>query len=180
MRNSWIFWTLTVGIIIAVLIAFNYQKHNENIPLSEIFPEDTENPVAVEYEFVNKETAPAAQDMPKSADVQPNAVTIAVPPKPAVAPASAPQSAPRVQAVKTGNFPYRIQVASSKDKKKAEEMVVRLKSKNTEAKIVEKNLGDKGTWYRVYAGQFSTKKEAEDFLPKIKADFPESFVISSQ
>ncbi len=180
MKNSWLTWTLIVGVVVVVLIAFNHQNRNQNVPLTEIFPEEKENPSNVEYEFVNKEQASSApaKAAPKPAVVAKPVTPAPTAPSPAVAPA--PTSSSTAPIVKTNNLSYRIQVASTQDKKKADEMVSKLKAKNMDAKIVEKNLGDKGIWYRIYIGQYATKKEAEDFAQTIKADFPNSLVISTR
>ncbi|MCA9399422.1 MAG: hypothetical protein KC618_06710, partial [Candidatus Omnitrophica bacterium] len=76
MKNSWLIWVFIAGVVITVLVAFNYQgSNNETVPLSEIFPEEQSYPVAADYEFadetpdqVAETTAPAEVRKVQTAD----------------------------------------------------------------------------------------------------------------
>ena len=74
---------------------------------------------------------------------------------------------------------YRIQVASFRDLAKANVKMEEIKKKGYRSYIIARDLGEKGTWYRVYVGTFSNKNEAAEHLTKVKADYPDSFLISS-
>lgn len=51
MKRTWLVWTLVGGVLITVLIAFNYERGKEAVSLSEIFPEKGAFNNEVEYEF---------------------------------------------------------------------------------------------------------------------------------
>ena len=61
-----------------------------------------------------------------------------------------------------------IQVASVKNEKKASQEVARLKSRGLEVFMRHETVGEKGMWYRIYVGQFTTKEEATQFAKKIR------------
>src|SRR3989344_8883246 len=51
MKRTWLVWTLVGGVLVTVLIAFNYERGKEAVPLSEVFPEKGALHGEVEYEF---------------------------------------------------------------------------------------------------------------------------------
>src|SRR3989338_5672038 len=51
MKRTWLVWTLVGGVLVTVLIVFNYERGKEAVPLSEIFPEKGALDREVEYEF---------------------------------------------------------------------------------------------------------------------------------
>ena len=167
MKNTWIIWVLIVGVVVTVLIAFNHQG-KENVPLSDLFSEQkaTQN---VEYEFVQNGQPPVADITQKQV---PSATV------PAVETPAAPTAVSESTSAGMKNIPFTIQVASFKDKAKAEKVVNDLNKNQFSAYIVANTTPDKGTWYRVYAGKFETKDQAEASLTKIKATYKESFIIS--
>lgn len=59
-----------------------------------------------------------------------------------------------------------VQVASLKDKKEAEAIKSKLLSKGQAAYIVESNVPDKGTWYRVRVGKHLKHQEAGELAAK--------------
>jgi cell division septation protein DedD len=73
---------------------------------------------------------------------------------------------------------YTIQIASFKDKKRAEEALVGIQAKVPSAYIASRDLGEKGVWYRIYAGQFERQNDAEVTLSDIKQNYDSSFIIS--
>lgn len=205
MKNKWMVWFVVVGILITILIAFNYEGGRRAVPLSEIFPEEQAQPV--EYEFFEADNKlasmiddsrakePAQTPAPKV--VEPKAVTAAAASAPAsaagsVAPASStisPKSssgapvvssavAPKPQTTPTRTFT--IQVASFKDKDKAEKALTQVKEKGYPAYIDPKSRQEGGFWYQICVGKFNVKQEANDLLGKIQQDYKDSFIKNLQ
>ncbi len=112
----------------------------------------------------------------------PQDITI-IPPAPAVT-ASVPEKVPSTKSVKKdvaakttpAKGTYKIQVASFKEAAKANKLLAKLKDGGYEAKIAERNLGEKGTWYQVLVGPFTNKVEAETNLSELKTTYKESFI----
>lgn len=190
MKNSWLVWLFVVGVIITVFVAFNYQDRQKTVSLNDIFPEEYSDPVDVEYEFVD-ETPIAVKAVEEGAveaiakqearvSVIPTPQQVAsepvksAPPAPPVA-AKAPVAKIDNAAPKSG---FTIQVASFKEKGMADKMAEELRKKNFVSSVGQRNLGDKGIWYRVYVGQYESKAQAEANLGAVKAIQPNSFVIS--
>lgn len=71
---------------------------------------------------------------------------------------------------------FTIQVASFQDKARAEIVASSLKQKGYQPAISSKELADKGTWYRVFVGDFDTKEEAKSLLDKLKENHKDSFI----
>lgn len=196
MKNSWLVWLFVVGVIATVVVAFNYEKGKNTVPLSEIFQEEQAVPVDVEYEIVKNDstetitaTAIQAEALSKTAGSSASTATAKAPAtsSPSVVSAAAGSQA----AVKETSFsgsdlssvPFTIQVASFKEKSRAQQVVDTLKSKGYLGQIVARNLGEQGVWNRVYVGEFSAKSEADSYLKKIQSDFAgkiNGFVISPQ
>ncbi len=193
MKNSWLIWIFIVGIVVTVLVAFNYQGGRDAVPLSEIFPDET-YPVEIEYEFVDSDeetstsessaipvepTAVASQTIPEKAAEPVETATPTATETTATAVAQTVPAAERA-AVAPADYAYTIQVASFKKKERADNSMKELLQKEYAAFVVSKNLGDKGTWYRVYVGNFDAKNQAEEFLSGFKQRYENSFIISSK
>ena len=196
MKNSWLIWFLVVGVVITVLVAFNYQDDQGSIPLSEIFPETQESyPVNIEYEFVDEADTTASAEQAKKIDVvqsQPSEPAVELEKKEETAQESVAAVQEKVsevskkveevavvttEAAKTlGN--YSIQVASFKKQERAQQKVGELAKKELEAFVLARDLKDKGTWYRVYVGQFDSKADANDSLANVRKVAADSFIIS--
>ncbi|MCA9405283.1 MAG: SPOR domain-containing protein [Candidatus Omnitrophica bacterium] len=200
MKNSWLIWVFIAGVVITVLVAFNYQgSNNETVPLSEIFPEEQSYPVAADYEFadetpdqVAETTAPTevrkvqtaaetateekTQEIAKATTQATTPTTKAVTEEAASTTTNKNTTVPTVTDLK--KIPYTIQAASFKDKASAEEVATKMREKGYLAFVVGRDLGAKGTWYRVYVGEFNTKTEADTSLTEVKKDYKDSFVIS--
>lgn len=174
MKNQWPIWIFLVGVIIVVLIAFNYQSERDSMPINQLFPqEEVKQEPTVEYEFV---------DMAKPEPLaEPESV-----PAPAV---PAGQSAP-TQTVPTpspttvtsggvSSASLTIQVLSSNNKDRAEEALKKALAAGYPAQLVTKDLAEKGVWHRIYVGQFSTKAAAEESLLKVKKNYPDAFIITT-
>jgi len=71
---------------------------------------------------------------------------------------------------------FTIQVASFQDKARAEIVASSLKQKGYQPAISPKGLPEKGTWYRVFVGDFDTEEEAKTLLDKLKEDHKDSFI----
>ncbi|MCG2677250.1 SPOR domain-containing protein [bacterium] len=71
---------------------------------------------------------------------------------------------------------FTIQVASFQDKARAELVANGLKQKGYQSVISSKGLPDKGTWYRVFVGDFDTEDEARSLLEKLKESHKDSFI----
>jgi cell division septation protein DedD len=71
---------------------------------------------------------------------------------------------------------FTIQVASFQDKSRAEIVANDLKQKGYQPVISPKELPDKGTWYRVFVGDFATEEEAKSLLGKLKENYKDSFI----
>lgn len=71
---------------------------------------------------------------------------------------------------------FTIQVASFQDKARAELVSEELKKKGYIPVISAKDLGDKGTWYRVWVGDFESEEKAGELLKTLKEDYKDSFI----
>jgi len=71
---------------------------------------------------------------------------------------------------------FTIQVASFQDKARAEIVANGLQQKGHQPVISSKELLGKGTWYRVFVGDFDTEEEAKSLLDKLKEDHKDSFI----
>ncbi len=92
-------------------------------------------------------------------------------PKPVVVPILPVVSKPVVSksaAVASGS--YLVQVASVKQRQGADDLSNRMKKKGYAAFVEAADLGAKGNWYRVYAGPFASKADAEKAVRSLKAD----------
>lgn len=169
-RKSWFAWVLAFTVI-AMFVMFSYYGSDGAVPLSEIFPDEEVFPVDIEYEFVRDEAVLSeAEEMvqvfPETQAAAPVAEAILKDFPPA-----------EVKSIDKENA-YTIQIASFKDKKLAEKAVVKIRAKVPSAHIALRDLGQKGIWYRIYAGQFEQRSEAEVTLSNIKRNYSSSFIIS--
>lgn len=186
MRNSWFMWVFIVGVVVSVLIAFNYQGGKTAVPLSDIFPDEVEYPVDIEYEFVETEAPTAVSTV---ADVVPvivpavekaPVVETVSPVKPSVSVAKKTETKSIVTTAAPQGQYYTIQVASFKTQGQAEDAQKKLAGHSIEAYIVKKDLAEKGVWYRLYVGQFDSKEKAQASLGQVNKIYSGSFVIFSK
>jgi cell division septation protein DedD len=179
MKNSWLIWLFVVVAIVTIFAVFNHQSVQKQKSLSEIFPNNEEViPIDVEYEYIDTEpqtpsetrgtyqaetTAPAASETAQ-AESKVN-ITVERIEKPEVA--------------TNGSLPaFTIQIGSFRKQSQAEEVVAKLKNAGHDSFIVSRDLGEKGVWYRVYAGRFNTKADANAYLPKLQSMYKDAFVIT--
>jgi len=175
MENSRLIWFFVAMVVITVFIAFNYQGGKETVPLSEIFPEEEVPSVDIEYEFVKSGEEPTASPKAQRVVETPQAVS-----------AGQREVVYKRPLLKKGlsvsndsaTASFTIQLASFKDKNRAEKFLGKVKGKGYAGYLVSRDLGEKGVRYRVYAGKFTMKDKAEEFLSEIRKDYPSSFIIS--
>lgn len=74
---------------------------------------------------------------------------------------------------------YSLQVGSYANKEKAQQMVKQYQSKGLHARVGEISFPQKGVWYRVYVGQYSSSTDAEIARQKIHAEYQVMPVIVS-
>lgn len=191
MKKSVIIGIFLVGVLGTVFYIYNYQTAQQEISLNTIFAGEESYPSDVEYEYVGADGKTISQTAAKvkQASLQeiPTQITQPVEKTTQVIQTAATTipEADQVVAEKIttsvsslAKSAFTIQVASLKDKAGAERVLKDLSTKSYSGFIVPRDLGDKGTWYRVYVGQFDIKSEADAFLAKVKQDFPSSFVIA--
>ncbi len=181
-KNQWMIWTIVAVVIVVILIAFNYQGDKSDVvPLSEIFPEDNmQASQGVEYEYVPADSPQARQVPAEAVPPAKSAPKTLKAKQPAAAPAAvtapAPVAAPSVPA--QGN--YAIQILSSTDKAATEKALEKAKGKGlTNAYLVTKETNS-GTRYRIYAGPFATKQEADAALPTVQGNYKDAYIISTK
>lgn len=86
------------------------------------------------------------------------------------------EKAATAQAILTAGVGFTIQVASFQDKARAELVSEEFKKKGYIPVISAKDLGDKGTWYRVWVGDFESEEKARELLKTLKEDYKDSFI----
>jgi len=169
MNKSWFTWAFIGAVVVTVLIAFNYQGGKDAVPLSEIFPDEEGMSVGVEYEYMQEEvvTREVHEELPKFRENQVNEP---------VELESISLISENISTEKAFNFT--VQIASFKDEKKAEQALTKIRTKIPSAYISTQNLGSKGIWHRIYAGQFELRSEAELTLRDVKQNYDSSFILS--
>ncbi len=187
MKNILFKGLLITGIAIVILAALYYKESNKDLPLSEIFPE--EHPYQADIEYVNETSEQQIQPVQnKTKEVQTQTITK---PIPVVKPLkestqmttatskSVDQKTVSATPLNVQKF-YTVQVASLKDKSKAEALIQNLKKKSFDSFLKAAEVKDKGIVYRIYAGNFVTKAKAEDFLQSNQKDLNGGFVVVIQ
>lgn len=71
---------------------------------------------------------------------------------------------------------FTIQAASFQDKARADIVVEGLRKKGYTPTISAKDLGEKGTWYRVEVGEFESEEKARGPLEALKEHYKDSFI----
>lgn len=124
----------------------------------------------------SKAAAPATTTPRPAATSSPTATTTTAPRQvtasaPAVAPTAAPAAEKKTAPAKSDSGAlYVVQVASLQQKSAADGLRDRLAQKGYPAYVEGVNLGDKGYWYRIYAGPFTSRDTANSSAAAIKAD----------
>jgi len=83
------------------------------------------------------------------------------------APGKSVQPAPLKADKKEKTDAFQVQAAAYRDARQAEKMVERLKSMGFNARVVSRDIPDKGRWFRVVAGDFENRKKAEQAASQI-------------
>lgn len=200
MKRTWLVWTLVGGVLVTVLIAFNYERGKDAVPLSEIFPEKGALNSEVEYEFFDTDekgsalVSTAETKQQSLRPVQPSpAVAAKVPAastpiakQPAVSPG--PVAKPKAAATVTAGASmgpaagggsgkiYTIQVAAFKDRSRADKAVAQAQQKGYSAYVDERSRDDGGTWYQICIGKFDAQSPAKELLTKVKQDYKDGFI----
>lgn len=104
-------------------------------------------------ESPKEETRAAAKEQASPAVVKEQAITASVPASPP--PKAAPLPAPAADGA------FVVQVASFRARPDADKMAARLKNYQMNTSIVSVDLGNKGVWYRVIAGPYKERNEAD-------------------
>lgn len=197
MKRTWLVWTLVGGVLVTVLIAFNYERGKETVPLSEVFPEKGALHNEVEYEFFDtdekgsalvttaetKQPGRPAQAAPTvaakapiaSAVVKQTAASNAAAVKPAVTVAATGSSSGGAAIGGSGKI-YTIQVAAFKERNRADKAVAQAQQKGYSAYADERTRSDGSTWYQICIGKFDTNASAKELLTKIKLDYKDGFI----
>lgn len=202
MKRSWFIWLFVGGVVVTILLALNYEGNRKVTPLSEIFPDEA-TPVEPEYEFIeadeklatmvesikSKDAASVPAPQQAAVPVAPKTSTPShVPPKQGVVVPAV--SASKVKAVvpppppvgsttaakSEGGTVFTIQIASFKDKGKAESALDHAQKKGYSAYLNSQTRPNGDIWYRVYVGKFNAQDEAKILLGKIKQDYQDGFI----
>lgn len=198
MKRTWLVWILMGGVLVTVLIAFNYERGKETVPLSEIFPGKGALHNEVEYEFFDtdekgsalvatpemKQPSRPVQSAPAAAAKAP---VTSVPAKQASAVTSStakPKTTVVTPASSSGGTTitggsgkiYTIQVAAFKERSRADKAVAQAQQKGYSAYVDEKSRSDGSIWHQICIGKFDTQSPAKELLIKIKQDYKDGFI----
>ena len=198
MKRTWLVWTLVGGVLVTVLIAFNYERGKEAVPLSEIFPGKGALHNEVEYEFFDtdekgsalvataetKQPSRPAQAAPTAAAKAPVTSVPAKQASVATSSTAKPKTTVVTPAGPSGGTTttggsgkiYTIQVAAFKERSRADKAVAQAQQKGYSAYVDEKSRSDGSIWYQICIGKFDTQSPAKELLIKIKQDYKDGFI----
>lgn len=71
-----------------------------------------------------------------------------------------------------------VQVYSFKEKSRADVALEKLKAKGYRAYILVSDLGERGIWYRVRVGTFSSEEDARKALEAVLIDFKNGIIVT--
>lgn len=77
----------------------------------------------------------------------------------------------------TTQYQHAIQIISLSDQNRAQDVLNKLTAAGFTGYVAPADLGDKGIKYRVFAGPFYTKDEANTKLPEVKAIYKDAFIL---
>ncbi len=201
MNKTYVFAIVAVIVLSGVLIFTNHEQNKDAIPLSKIFPSEPVVPGDIEYEYVDTKQPKTKESLEKKASAQKtpigrNVLITASKDITETSKAKDSNSAGIPLEVKSGKVPiqqniptqlsssdmkaikFTIQIASFKEKSKADKIFADLRSKKYDAFVINSSMKDSGMRYRVYVGKFVQKSQAEELLAQIKPQFKDSFVIA--
>jgi len=171
---TWQKVAIVLILIFGLIIAFSYFQ-SARVEQRNVTPEMTLPALEEGQTNLDIFDLPMPTDMPVT-ETAPSAATIPAAPIAKTLPAAVEKTPPSVPIPSSKTGSYSIQVSSFKDMEKAKKLQQKLKEGGTESKIVEKNLGEKGTWYQVVVGPYGSKTEADVQLLEIKIKYPDSFI----
>jgi len=195
MKNSWLVWFAVAGALITVLVALNYDGGQGTVPLTEIFPDEQAR--GIEYEFVETggesaalgDNAAAKKDRAAGGDLKAASVqkasgifsgqTSVAPQKVQTLPSALVSVSPHAVAA-SGSKTFTIQVASFKDKVRAEKALNQAQERGYSAYIDSQSRESGGFWYRVCIGKFNVQEEAKNLLIKVRQDYKDGFIKTLQ
>ncbi len=201
MKKSWYIVIFVAAVMITVVITLNYKSRQKSEDLSELVSEEESSSPDVQYEFMDN----APQTTENAAGMTESMAPTAMKPAPQAAPAPSLQPAtmvkpknsslnePEAYQAKATSVPsapsvspsaaaaqhtFTIQVSSFKDQKKADLFLAEVRKKEATAYMLTKELGEKGTRYRICVGDFMAKAQADEYLKKIQEIYKEGFVVA--
>ena len=74
-------------------------------------------------------------------------------------------------------YQHAIQIISLSDQARAQDVLNKLTGSGFTGYVAPADLGDKGIKYRVFAGPFYTKDDANSKLPDVKAIYKDAFIL---
>ena len=133
--------------------------------------------VPPQQELPKRETAPIAPAQNPQATAPVSQPSSLAPPQPStkavkpetpqpVAQAKSSNLAPPVPLESSVRYPYSIYLGSYQTQEMAKKAISLHKEEGSPAYWSKVRLGDKGVWYRLYAGYFRNEAEAQDFISK--------------
>ena len=126
-------------------------------------PESRQDAAGPTAPSTHETSEPVLQSSPAVVDNQPAPVT-----------SSANQSAGQDQAI------FTIQIGSHKEMGEASDQAAKVKSAGFEPRVVSVEIPNRGTWYRVQVGEFSSREEASRLGARMRAEgMAENFIIAS-
>ncbi len=155
-----------VGLVVLIVMTSNSRKADKDVvSLDEIFSNEGASSSADKAV-----SAPTIVPSEIQKDPQAAAAVAAAPAAPTLP--NIPQEPPAVDE----NL-FAVQIASFRDKGKADAMVAGVNIKDYPVYIESRDFGEKGTWHRVRVGGFSTKEAAAELVTVLKATYKDCFVI---
>jgi cell division septation protein DedD len=167
---------LVLVLVIGLLVVLNYRPA-EKKPVEDFdeFAETTDEAEdtggQIIYETIEPAPTQETPAPPVETAPEPESVQQPAPSKPAPVQPAAPQPSPPQL---TSNF-YSIQIASSQDLARAQDLAGRLKKEGLAAEVVSQSI-EGSTWHRVYVGRYAAKEEASAKLPALRQKYPDSFI----
>ena len=139
--------------------------------------EEPDNKVAKqEYKFYQKLVEkPVLSKKGVDKSIAPSKKTVAQPAASVPAPTAVKQRPSATVKKRSG---YTLQVGSFKQKQAAEKMLANLQRKSVQGFVQKVDLPGKGTWWRVYVGEYADRAQAQKSAIGLKAKIGQSFLIT--
>jgi cell division septation protein DedD len=158
LQDTWYIWVLALVAVVFAFLAFSKDRPGTGAG------SDAQTPPAVQGA---RSESPVIDQVPLSAT--PDEASVPARPGTGV-----------VEPLKniTPKDSFAVQVYSFKEKARAEASLKILKDKNYPAYIMVSDLGERGIWYRVRIGSFTTEAQAQDVLSNITRDFKSGIIVT--